>query len=80
MTDVRAAAPLLGELARRGAAEKIMIEKVNGLGILENLAPLVSTQEQAVEPPMHPITALRRGLEEAGFYATPKGLRMRREI
>lgn len=80
VTDIRAAAPLLGELVRRGAAEKIMIEKVNGLGILENLAPLVSAQEQAVEPPMHPITALRRGLEEAGFYATPKGLRMRREI
>lgn len=81
--DARAAAPLIGELVRRGAAEKIMIEKVNGLDILENLAPLPVDDAQgagATEPSEHPITALRAGLLDAGFYSTPKGLRMRREF
>lgn len=81
LDDVQAAAPLLGELVRRGAAEKIIIEKVNGLGILENLAPLAQESSSDGEKPgEHPITALRKGLQEAGFYSTPKGLRMRREI
>lgn len=84
--DVRAAAPLLGELVRRGAADNIMIEKVNGLGILENLAPFAvfdGEGQMCAQPAQeneHPVTALRKGLQEAGFYATPKGVRMRREV
>ncbi|GGH65320.1 DNA glycosylase AlkZ-like family protein [Rothia aerolata] len=71
--DAAAAAPLVAELVQRGAAEKIMIEKVNGLGILETPAPLEGGEE-------HPVAALRSGLIRAGFYSTPRGLRMRREI
>ena len=65
--DAAAAAPLVGELVRRGAAEKIMIEKVNGIEILQSLDG------------EHPVMAFRQGLLDAGFYTTPKGLRMRRD-
>ncbi|WP_228008083.1 Lhr family helicase [Rothia terrae] len=76
---VRAAAPLIGELVRRGAAEKIMIEKVNGHSILDVLAPLPARHQEDEAPSEHPVTALRNGLLESGFYPTPKGLRMRKE-
>lgn len=76
---VKAAAPMIGELVRRGAAEKIMIEKVNGHSILDVLAPLPPREQEKQAPTEHPVTTLRNGLLASGFYPTPKGLRMRKE-
>ncbi len=99
--DISAASPLLGELVRRGAAENIMIEKVNGMSVLDSPEPLDSsgtgapqstTSGEANTAPgartsttardgmsEHPVVAFRKGLQQAGFYSTPRGLRMRRE-
>lgn len=71
---ISAAAPLLAQVIHLGAAEALMIEKVNGLQVLENPAPL---DEKASE---HPITALRKGLLASGFYSTPKGIRIRKNL
>jgi hypothetical protein len=56
-----------------------MIEKVNGHSILDVLAPLPARHQEDEAPSEHPVTALRNGLLESGFYPTPKGLRMRKE-
>lgn len=99
--DISAASPLLGELVRRGAAENIMIEKVNGMSVLDSPEPLASSESGAPQSTTsgeanaapgagtsttaqdgvseHPVVAFRKGLQQAGFYSTPKGLRMRRE-
>ncbi|WP_239479157.1 DEAD/DEAH box helicase [Rothia sp. ZJ1223] len=76
---VKVAAPLIGELVRRGAAEKIMIEKVNGFSVLDTPDPLPAREQGQEAPTEHPVTTLRAGLLASGFYPTPKGLRMRKD-
>lgn len=71
---VSAVAPLVAELVHLGAAESLMLEKVNGVGILESPAPLT---DDATD---HPVTALRAGLLANGFYSTPKGVRIRKSF
>lgn len=71
---VEAAAPLLARIVQAGAAQKMVIEKVNDVPILDTPAPLNAA---AVE---HPVVALRRALLGQGFYSTPRGVRMRRNV
>jgi ATP-dependent Lhr-like helicase len=54
---LRAAALALVTVIRRGAADKMAVEKVNGGEILD--------------------TDIGRALADAGFYTTPRGLRIR---
>ncbi|MEX5301660.1 Lhr family ATP-dependent helicase [Kocuria sabuli] len=58
-----AAGPAVAETVRRGAVDKLTVEKVNGTGVLGH---------GPVE------TAVRESLLAGGFYSTPRGLRMRR--
>ncbi|MFI7741427.1 Lhr family ATP-dependent helicase [Kocuria rhizosphaericola] len=58
-----AAGPAVAETVRRGAVDKLTVEKVNGAGVLGH-GPLE--------------TAVRDSLLAGGFYSTPRGLRMRR--
>ena len=58
-----AAGPAVAEIVRRGAVDKLTVEKVNGAGVLGH---------GPVE------TAVRESLLAGGFYSTPRGLRMRR--
>ncbi|WP_421084670.1 Lhr family helicase [Rothia nasimurium] len=74
---IEAAAPLLGQLVRLGVADKIVIETAGGTDILSSPAPL-ATSGEAPETE-HPVSVLRRSLLAAGFYTTPRGLRMRRD-
>ena len=63
--DVEALAPAMGALAtavRQGALGRLTVEKADGLTIL-------GTGERS--------SALRQALEQAGFVATPRGLRLR---
>ncbi|MCM3686530.1 Lhr family ATP-dependent helicase [Kocuria rosea] len=58
-----AAGPAVAETVRRGAVDKLTVEKVNGAEVLGQ-GPLE--------------TAVRESLLAGGFYSTPRGLRMRR--
>jgi ATP-dependent Lhr-like helicase len=58
-----AAGPAVAETVRRGAVDKLTVEKVNGAEVLGS-GPLE--------------TAVRKSLLAGGFYSTPRGLRMRR--
>ncbi|MFW6188414.1 MAG: hypothetical protein ACOC84_10520, partial [Actinomycetota bacterium] len=58
-----AAGPAVAETVRRGAVDKLTVEKVNGTGVLGT---------GALE------SAVRESLLAGGFYSTPRGLRMRR--
>ncbi|ALU38475.1 DEAD/DEAH box helicase [Kocuria flava] len=60
---VAAAGPAVAETVRRGAVDKLTVEKVNGAEVL-GPGPLE--------------TAVREALLAGGFYSTPRGLRMRR--
>ncbi|MDO4917819.1 MAG: hypothetical protein Q3974_09440 [Rothia sp. (in: high G+C Gram-positive bacteria)] len=78
---VALAAPLIGQLVRSGVADKIVIETAGGVDVLSSPDPLppadqLEVPDQAVE---HPVLVLRRSLLAAGFYATPRGLRMRKD-
>ncbi|WP_237221545.1 Lhr family helicase [Rothia nasimurium] len=80
-TPIEAAAPLIGQLVRAGVADKIVIETAGGVDILSTPGPLPPAPDQpdtAVEGGEHPVLTLRRALLAAGFYTTPRGLRMRR--
>ncbi|MBG7586800.1 hypothetical protein I2V20_01025 [Rothia kristinae] len=69
--DLELAAPAVADAVRAGAAQKLVVEKVNGVSVLERGAP-------AEDGSPDPITALREALMAAGFDSTPKGLRIRR--
>ncbi|WP_237212386.1 Lhr family helicase [Rothia nasimurium] len=80
-TPIEAAAPLIGQLVRAGVADKIVIETAGGVDILSTPGPLPPAPNQpdtAVEGGEHPVLTLRRALLAAGFYTTPRGLRIRR--
>ncbi|WP_314672953.1 DEAD/DEAH box helicase [uncultured Rothia sp.] len=73
---LEAASPALARLVSAGGAEKISVEKVNDVELLSTHTLGASTGE-AVE---HPVEALRAALQAQGFYATVRGLSLRRSI
>ena len=73
---LEAAAPALARLVSAGGAEKISVEKVNDVELLSTHT--VSTPGGEVVE--HPVEALRAALQAQGFYATVRGLSLRRSI
>lgn len=73
---LEAAAPALARLVSAGGAEKISVEKVNDVELLSTHTLSVSGGE-VME---HPTEALRAALQAQGFYATVRGLSLRRSI
>lgn len=73
---LEAAAPALAHLVSAGGAEKISVEKVNDVELLGTHTLSLSGGE-VVE---HPVEALRAALQAQGFYATVRGLSLRRSI
>ena len=79
---VEVSAPLIGQLVRAGVADKIVIETAGGVDVLSTPGPLPPAPDQpdaAAAGGEHPVITLRRALLAAGFYATPRGLRMRKD-
>lgn len=78
---LEAAAPALARLVSAGGAEKISVEKVNDVELLGAHTLSASTFDtpggEVVE---HPVEALRAALQAQGFYATVRGLSLRRSI
>lgn len=78
---LEAAAPALARLVSAGGAEKISVEKVNDVELLGthtlNASTLGTPGSEVVE---HPVEALRAALQAQGFYATVRGLSLRRSI
>lgn len=78
---LEAAAPALAHLVSAGGAEKISVEKVNDVELLSTHTlgthTLNPSGGEAVE---HPVEALRAALQAQGFYATVRGLSLRRSI
>lgn len=78
---LEAAAPALARLVSAGGAEKISVEKVNDVELLNTHTlgthTLNPSGGEAVE---HPVEALRAALQAQGFYATVRGLSLRRSI
>lgn len=78
---LEAAAPALARLVSAGGAEKILVEKVNDVELLGSHTLDASTLStlggDVVE---HPVEALRAALQGQGFYATVRGLSLRRSI
>ena len=78
---LEAAAPALARLVSAGGAEKISVEKVNDVELLNTHTLSTHTLNpsggEAVE---HPVEALRAALQAQGFYATVRGLSLRRSI
>lgn len=78
---LEAAAPALARLVSAGGAEKISVEKVNDVELLGahtlGTHTLSTSGGEAVE---HPVEALRAALQAQGFYATVRGLSLRRSI
>ena len=73
---LEAAAPALARLVSAGGAEKISVEKVNDVELL-GTHTLSASGSEIVE---HPMEALRAALQAQGFYATVRGLSLRRSI
>lgn len=73
---LEAATPALARLVSAGGAEKISVEKVNDVELLGTHT--VSTPGGEVVE--HPVEALRTALQAQGFYATVRGLSLRRSI
>ena len=73
---LEAAAPALARLVSAGGAEKISVEKVNDVELLGTHT--VSTPGGEVVE--HPVEALRAALQAQGFYATVRGLSLRRSF
>ncbi len=73
---LEAAAPALARLVSADGAEKISVEKVNDVELLGTHILSLSSGE-VVE---HPVEALRAALQAQGFYATVRGLSLRRSI
>ncbi len=78
---LEAAAPALARLVSAGGAEKISVEKVNDVELLGthtvSASKLGASGGEVVE---HPVEALRAALQTQGFYATVRGLSLRRSI
>lgn len=78
---LEAAAPALARLVSAGGAEKISVEKVNDVELLSTHT--LGTHTLSVsggEVMEHPMEALRAALQAQGFYATVRGLSLRRSI
>ena len=78
---LEAAAPALARLVSAGGAEKISVEKVNDVELLGThtlSASILGTPGGEVVE--HPVEALRAALQAQGFYATVRGLSLRRSI
>ena len=73
---LEAAAPALARLVSAGGAEKISVEKVNDVELL-GTHTLSASGGEVME---HPMEALRAALQAQGFYATVRGLSLRRSI
>lgn len=73
---LEAAAPALARLVSAGGAEKISVEKVNDVELL-NTHTLGASTGEVME---HPVEALRAALQAQGFYATVRGLSLRRSV
>ena len=78
---LEAAAPALARLVSAGGAEKISVEKVNDVELLGthtvSTSTLGTSGSEIVE---HPVEALCAALQAQGFYATVRGLSLRRSI
>lgn len=78
---LEAAAPALARLVSAGGAEKISVEKVNDVELLGTHTVSTSTLgTSGGEVVEHPVEALRAALQAQGFYATVRGLSLRRSI
>lgn len=78
---LEAAAPALARLVSAGGAEKISVEKVNDVELLGTHTVSTSTLGASGGEVMeHPVEALRAALQAQGFYATVRGLSLRRSI
>lgn len=78
---LEAAAPALARLVSTGGAEKISVEKVNDVELLGTHTVSTSTLGASDGEVMeHPVEALRAALQAQGFYATVRGLSLRRSI
>ncbi len=78
---LEAAAPALARLVSAGGAEKISVEKVNDVELLGTHTLSASTLgTPGGEVVEHPVEALRAALQAQGFYATVRGLSLRRSI
>ena len=78
---LEAAAPALARLVSAGGAEKISVEKVNDVELLGTHTLSASTLgTPGGEIVEHPVEALRTALQAQGFYATVRGLSLRRSI
>ncbi len=78
---LEAAAPALARLVSAGGAEKISVEKVNDVELLGTHTLSASTLgTPGGEVAEHPVEALRAALQAQGFYATVRGLSLRRSI
>lgn len=78
---LEAAAPALARLVSTGGAEKISVEKVNDVELLGTHTVSTSTLGASGGEVMeHPVEALRAALQAQGFYATVRGLSLRRSI
>ena len=78
---LEAAAPALACLVSAGGAEKISVEKVNDVELLGTHTVSTSTLgASGGEVVEHPVEALRAALQAQGFYATVRGLSLRRSI
>ncbi|WP_314604614.1 DEAD/DEAH box helicase [Rothia mucilaginosa] len=73
---LEAATPALARLVSAGGAEKISVEKVNDVELL-GTQTLSASGSEIVE---HPVEALRAALQAQGFYATVRGLSLRRAV
>lgn len=78
---LEAAAPALARLVSAGGTEKISVEKVNDVELLGTHTVSTSTLGASDGEVMeHPVEALRAALQAQGFYATVRGLSLRRSI
>lgn len=78
---LEAAAPALARLVSAGGTEKISVEKVNDVELLGTHTVSTSTLGASGGEVMeHPVEALRAALQAQGFYATVRGLSLRRSI
>lgn len=78
---LEAAVPALVRLVSAGGAEKISVEKVNDVELLGTHTVSTSTLGTSDGEVMeHPVEVLRAALQAQGFYATVRGLSLRRSI
>ena len=70
---LEAAAPAIARMMGSGGMDKISIEKVNDVELLTD-SPTLNRQGE------DPVQILRRALQHQGFYATVRGLSMRRPL